>query len=230
LDDITVLVFGPLRERVGAGEVHVDGATVQDVWDELVRRHPSAAVDAASVRAARNLGYCTWETAVESGDTIAFIPPVAGGSDDASPVRVWLTDVPIDIGSVIASAGTSRDGADATFIGRVRDHNDGVAVHRLDYEAYAEMAEAEMRKIGEELFARGGISTITIVHRTGSLLIGDASVVVVVAAPHRDTAFPACQEALELIKSTVPVWKREHTDSGAHWVDARHGVAEEAAH
>ena len=127
-------------------------------------------------------------------------------------MRVWLTDVPIDIGSVIASAGTSRDGAVATFIGRVRDHNDGVAVHRLDYEAYAEMAEAEMRRIGEELFARGGISTITIVHRTGSLLIGDASVVVVVAAPHRDTAFPACQEALELIKSTVPVWKREHTD------------------
>ncbi len=220
-----MLVFGPLRERVGVSEVHVDGATVQDVWDELVRRHPAAAADAASVRAARNLGYCSWGTAVESGDTIAFIPPVAGGRDDASPVRVWITDVPIDIGSVIASAGTTRDGAVATFIGRVRDHNDGVAVHRLDYEAYAEMAEAEMRRIGEELFARGGISTITIVHRTGSLLIGDASVVVVVAASHRDTAFPACQEALELIKSTVPVWKREHTDDGAHWVDARHGVA-----
>jgi molybdopterin synthase catalytic subunit len=142
---------------------------------------------------------------------------------------VWLTDVPIDIGSVIASSGTSHDGAIATFIGRVRDHNEGVAVQRLDYEAYAEMAEAEMRRIGEELFARGGISTITIVHRTGSLLIGDASVVVVVAAPHRDTAFPACQEALELIKSTVPVWKREHTADGAHWVDARHGVTEAPA-
>lgn len=226
MDDITVLVFGPLRERIGVSEVHLDGATVQDVWDELVRRHPAAAVGAASVRAARNLGYCAWETAVASGDTIAFIPPVAGGRDDTSPVRVWMTNVPIDIASVIASAGTSRDGAVATFIGRVRDHSDGVAVHRLDYEAYAEMAEAEMRRIGEELFARGGISTITIVHRTGSLLIGDASVVVVVAAPHRDAAFPACQEALELIKSTVPVWKREHTADGAHWVDARHGVEE----
>jgi len=215
-----------LRERIGVSEVHLDGATVQDVWDELVRRHPAAAVGAASVRAARNLGYCAWETAVASGDTIAFIPPVAGGRDDTSPVRVWMTNVPIDIASVIASAGTSRDGAVATFIGRVRDHSDGVAVHRLDYEAYAEMAEAEMRRIGEELFARGGISTITIVHRTGSLLIGDASVVVVVAAPHRDAAFPACQEALELIKSTVPVWKREHTADGAHWVDARHGVEE----
>ena len=229
MDDITVLVFGPLRERVGVAEVHVDGATVQEVWDELVRRHPAAAVDAASVRAARNLGYCEWDTAVRGGDTVAFIPPVAGGSDDPAPVRVWVTDVPIDIASVIASSGTSRDGAVATFIGRVRDHSDGMAVHRMDYEAYAEMAEAEMRRIGEELVARGGISTITIVHRTGALLIGDASVVVVVAAPHRDAAFPACQEALELIKRTVPVWKREHRDDGARWVDARHGASEGAA-
>ena len=229
MDDVTVLVFGPLRERVGAAEVHVAGATVQEVWDELVRRHPAAAVDAASVRAARNLGYCEWNTAVRTGDTIAFIPPVAGGSDDASPVRVWITDVPIDIAAVIASAGTSRDGAVASFIGRVRDHSDGVAVRRMDYEAYAEMAEEEMRRIGDELLARSGISTITIVHRTGALLVGDASVLVVVTAPHRDAAFPACQEALELIKKTVPVWKREHRADGARWVDARHQAANEAA-
>src|ERR1700730_697255 len=205
MDDITVLVFGPLRERVGVAEIHVDGATVQEVWDELVRRHPAAAVDAGAVRAARNLGYCTWETEGRGGDTIAFIPPVAGGSDDPSPVRVWVTDAPIDVASVIASAGTSRDGAVATFIGRVRDHSDGVAVHRMDYEAYAAMAEAEMRRIGDDLIAQGGISTITIVHRTGALLIGDASVLVVVTARPRDTAFPAGQEALELIKTTVPV-------------------------
>jgi MoaE-MoaD fusion protein len=229
MDDITVLVFGPLRERVGAAEVHVAGATVQEVWDELVRRHPAAAVDAGSVRAARNLGYCEWNTAVRGGDTIAFIPPVAGGSDEASPVRVWVTEVPIDIAAVIAGAGTSHDGAVASFIGRVRDHSDGVAVRRIDYEAYAEMAEAEMRRIGDELFARGGISTITIVHRTGALLVGDASVLVVVTAPHRDMAFPACQEALELIKMTVPVWKREHRTDGARWVDARHHAAKEAA-
>jgi molybdopterin synthase catalytic subunit len=130
---------------------------------------------------------------------------------------------------VIAGSGTSRDGAVATFIGRVRDHSDGVAVERIDYEAYAEMAEAEMRRIGDELFARGGISTITIVHRTGALMVGDASVLVVVTAPHRDTAFPACQEALELIKTTVPVWKREHRTDGARWVDARHRATDEAS-
>jgi molybdopterin synthase catalytic subunit len=227
MDDVTVLVFGPLREHVGAGEVRVAGATVQELWDELVRRHPAAAVDARSVRAARNLTYCEWTTAVHDGDTVAFIPPVSGGSDGPSPVRVWITNAPIDVGSVIASAGTTGDGAVATFVGRVRDHSDGVAVHRMDYEVYAEMAEAEMLRIGRALHERGGISTITIVHRAGSLMIGDASIVVVVAAPHRDTAFPACQEALEMIKSTVPVWKREYRADGAHWVDARHGAHHE---
>jgi len=84
VDDVTVLVFGPLRERVGVAEVRVAGTTVQEVWNELVRRHPAAAVDAESVRAACNLNYCDWTTAVHGGDTIAFIPPVAGGSDRTS--------------------------------------------------------------------------------------------------------------------------------------------------
>jgi molybdopterin synthase catalytic subunit/molybdopterin converting factor small subunit len=222
VDDVTVLVFGPLRERVGVGEVQIPGSTIQEVWDELVRRYPGAAADATSIRAARNLNYCEWTSVVRSGDTIAFIPPVAGGSVDDSAIRVLVTDEPIDLATEIAAAGTAHDGAVATFIGRVRDHNDGVAVVRMDYEAYAEMAESEMRRIATELHARGGISTITIVHRTGTLEIGEASVLVVVAAPHRDTAFPACQEAIELIKRTVPVWKREHRAEGAHWVDARH--------
>ena len=82
------------------------------------------------------------------------------------------------------------------------------------------MAEFDVRRIGDQLFARGGISTITNMHRTGVPLTGDTSAVVVLAAPYRDTAFPACQEVLELVKSTVPVWKREHRADGARWVDA----------
>src|ERR1700747_3226546 len=117
MDDIPVLVFGPLRERVGVSEMHLDGRTVQEVWDELVRRHPAASVDAGSIRAARNLGYCEWDTAVEGGDTIAFIPPVAGGGDATSPVKAWVTDAPIDIASVIAGSGAPHDGAVAALIG-----------------------------------------------------------------------------------------------------------------
>jgi molybdopterin converting factor small subunit len=116
--DVTVLVFGPLRERVGVAEVRITGTTVQSVWDELVRLHPAAAVDTGSVRAARNLNYCEWDTLVLDGDTIAFIPPVAGGCADESAVRVRVTDAPIDIGSLIESAGSSGDGAIATWRSR----------------------------------------------------------------------------------------------------------------
>jgi len=221
MDHVTVLVFGPLRERVGAPEVRLAGETVQELWDELVRRHPTAAADAGSVRVARNLDYCEWTTRVRDGDTIAFIPPVAGGSGEPA-IHVQITTAAIDVAELIARAGSSRDGAVATFVGRVRDHNDGVSVSRIDYEAYAEMAEAEMRRIATDLYERGGISSIDIVHRVGTLEVGEASVAVVVAAPHRDTAFPACAEAIDLIKRSVPVWKREHRADGARWVDARH--------
>ena len=226
---VRVLVFGPLRERIGLAELHIEGSTVREVWDALVRVHPAAAASASSIRAARNLDYCDWNTVVRGGDTVAFIPPVAGGSDDAGPVHVCVTAAVIDVAAIIASVGTSGDGAIAVFIGTVRDSSDGVAVTGIDYEAYSEMAEVEMRRIGEALHARGGITSITMVHRTGTLAVGEASVVVGVAAPHRDTAFPACEDAIAMIKRTVPVWKREHREDGPRWVDARHGAGPEVA-
>lgn len=219
---VRVLVFGPLRERVGVAELYIEGRTVGEVWEGLVRAHPGAAASASSVRAACNLDYCDWNTVVHRGDTVAFIPPVAGGSADDGPVHVRITTSAIDVAGVLESAGTVRDGAIAAFIGTVRDNSDGLAVTGIDYESYAEMAEVEMRRIGNALHARGGITSITMVHRIGALAVGEASVVVAVSAPHRDTAFPACEEAITMIKQTLPVWKREHREDGARWVDARH--------
>jgi MoaE-MoaD fusion protein len=219
---VRVLVFGPLRERVGIAELYIEGSTVGEVWDGLVRAHPGAAASASSIRAARNLDYCDWNTVVHRGDTVAFIPPVAGGSGDDGPVHVRVTASVIDVAALIESVGTARDGAIAAFIGTVRDNSDGLAVTGIDYESYAEMAEVEMRRIGETLHARGGITSITMVHRIGALAVGEASVVVAVGAPHRDTAFPACEDAIAMIKQTLPVWKREHREDGARWVDARH--------
>ena len=224
--EVRVLLFGPLRERVGVGELSIEANTVSEVWAALVRAYPGAAASSTSIRAALNLDYCDWNTAVCRGDTVAFIPPVAGGS--SAPVRVWVTASVIEVGSVIDSAATACDGAIAAFIGVVRDNTDGVAVTRIDYEAYEEMAEAEMRRVGEALHRRGGITSITIVHRSGTLAVGEASVVVVVAAPHRDTAFRACEDAIAMIKQTLPVWKREHREDGARWVDGRHDEEEEA--
>jgi len=227
-DEVTVLVFGPLRERVGLSELHVRGRTVREVWDAVVRVRPAAAVASSSLRAARNLEYCDWNTTVEPGDTIAFIPPVAGGSSD-TPVRAVVTSSPIDVAAVLTGLGTTRDGAVAVFVGSVRSPSGGADVSRIDYEAYGEMAESEMRRIGTALHARGGIGEILMVHRVGTVGVGEASVVVAVAAPHRDAAFAACEEAIELIKATVPIWKREHRDDGVRWVDAHPEAASSRA-
>jgi molybdopterin synthase catalytic subunit len=96
-------------------------------------------------------------------------------------------------------------------------------VSRIEYEVYREMAEREMRIIATSLLARDDITAIAIVHRVGILEVGEASVAIAVAAPHRGAAFSACHDAIDMIKQTVPVWKREHRDDGARWVDSRQG-------
>lgn len=217
-----MLVFGPLRERIGVPELRGHGTTVAEVWAELATAHHLAAVP-DGVRAARNLEYCGWNEAVSAGDVIAFLPPVAGGSGVATEQRVHveITASPIDIATAI-DIGGDEDGAVAAFVGRVRDHSDGHSVSRIDYEAYPEMAEAEMRRIGELLTDRDGVSRIAITHRVGTLDVGEPSVVIAVSGPHRAEALAACHDAIDMIKASVPIWKREHRDDGAHWVDARH--------
>ena len=221
--DITVLVFGPLRERIGVPELHATGETVAAVWDSVARRHGLGAVP-DGVRAARNLEYCAWDAPVSPGDVVAFLPPVAGGSgaDVDDRVEVALTASPIDVAAATDIAGDA-DGAVAVFIGRVRDHSDSHHVTRVEYEAYAPMAESETRRIASVLVADGGISRIRITQRTGSLAIGEPSIVIAVAGPHRAAALAACAAAIDMVKQSVPIWKREHRDDGAHWVDARHG-------
>jgi MoaE-MoaD fusion protein len=224
---VTVLLFGPLRDRVGVREMQARGATVREVWETVVRQFPAAAEAARGLRAARNLDYCDWDAELSSGDTVAFVPPVAGGTGSGSgsePVRVAISDAPIDAAIVMADVAGDGDGALAVFVGRVRDNSDGHEVSHIEYDVYREMAELEMRRIATSIYARGGITAITIVHRVGTVLVGEASVVIAAAAPHRDAARAACHDAIEMVKQTVPVWKREHRDDGAHWVDARHGV------
>lgn len=137
----------------------------------------------------------------------------------AERLRVALTAAPIDAGALVASLASPADGAIASFVGVVRD--EGGEVTALDYEAYAPMAERELRRIGESLLGRGDVSAVAMVHRTGSLGVGEVSVVVAAAAPHRAAALDACRDGIEALKREVPIWKREHRRDGARWVDAR---------
>jgi molybdopterin synthase catalytic subunit len=137
-------------------------------------------------------------------------------------IRWEISEVPILPQAVLDEVGTSRDGAVVLFLGVVRDHHEGQEVAALDYEAYREMAEGILLTIGEEAQRAFGVEEISMVHRVGSLAVGDISLAVAVASPHRTEAYEASRFLLESIKERLPVWKKEHYVTGtARWVDGR---------
>jgi cyclic pyranopterin phosphate synthase len=222
---VHVLCFGALRDRLGAETLVAEPvATVADLWSVVTRTHPDLQGHPDGVRAARNLVYCGWDAAVEPGDEVAFMPPVAGGAVDeaAGPrVRTELVSGPIDVGALVAELRGGRNGAVVVFEGVVRAHSEGQPVLRLDYEAYPAMAERELARIAAQVAERHRLGGLTLVHRLGTVAVGEVSLAVVAAAPHRREAMEACTEAVEILKHDLPVWKREHHPGGAVWVDAR---------
>ncbi len=139
---------------------------------------------------------------------------------------VALREQPPSIDEAVAHVRHPGAGAVCVFLGMVRDHNDGRPVVRLEYEAYATMAVAEMKRIADELEAEIAGVRLAVLHRTGSLSVGDVAVVCAASAPHRGEAYRACRALIDRVKARVPIWKREHGPEGAYWVgwqDARCG-------
>lgn len=129
----------------------------------------------------------------------------------------------IDAAAVTAAVADPTTGATCTFIGTTRDHHDGRAVTELEYEAYPEMAVAELEKIGVEARRRWPIAHVAIVHRIGVVPIGAASVVIAVSSAHRVAAFEACHFAIDRLKEVVPIWKKERFDGGELWIGSQTG-------
>ncbi|MEM9918811.1 MAG: molybdenum cofactor biosynthesis protein MoaE [Bacteroidota bacterium] len=135
-------------------------------------------------------------------------------------IDIQLLDTTLDVQACIDFVNDSQSGGTAVFIGTVRDNTKGRAVVRLEFEAYAPMAISEMRKIAEQVASRWSALKVAVHHRTGSLAIGEIAVVIAVATPHRKAAFEACQYAIDTLKETVPIWKKEIFEDGAVWVAA----------
>lgn len=135
-------------------------------------------------------------------------------------MRAWVTTEPISAESVLAHVGSDADGAVCVFVGIVRDHNEGRAVQGVRYTAYAAMAGKVLGEIATEAAARAGDARVAVVHRTGELSVGEASVAIAVSSPHRAQAFDACRYIIEEIKTRVPVWKEErYAEGDAAWLD-----------
>jgi len=129
-----------------------------------------------------------------------------------------ILDTPLSLDRAVAAVSDASHGAVATFAGMVRDHSHGRRVHRLDYEAYAPMAERMMAEILDGIVRELPSVKLYAEHRVGTLEVGELAVVIAAGAPHRREALLACDRAIEEIKARLPIWKREHTDEGASWV------------
>jgi molybdopterin synthase catalytic subunit len=134
-----------------------------------------------------------------------------------------VTNQPIDLDELVRFVTDPEAGAVATFIGTTRNNNEGRQVIALDYEGYPEMAEKELRRIGEDAKTKWQICRMAITHRLGPVQIGEASVIIAVSSAHRDAGFAACRFAIEEIKKTVPIWKKEVFEGGEVWIGTQTG-------
>jgi len=206
---ITVRLFAGLRERAGTGTRRLelaDGATVGDVWRAL-----ALGDEPGGLLYAVNREYAARDRALADGDEVALIPPVSGGA-------FRLSAEPLSLDAAVDEVRTPAAGAIATFTGTTRARSRGRDVVHLDYEAYEEMAEAEMARIAAALKERHELCEVAIHHRVGRVGIGETSVVIAVSAPHRAAALAACREAIDTLKETVPLWKKEVYAGGEEWI------------
>jgi molybdopterin converting factor subunit 1 len=197
--EVRVRLFAALRERAGAGEIELelpDGARVSDALAQL-----SSLTDGVSVVIAVNQEYADAAVPLHSGDEVALIPPVSGGSVSALHARV--TDEPLALDPLLERVRDPRAGAVVSFLGVTRE------VAELEYEAYAEMAQREIAEIVRRAVERHGLCAAAAEHRVGTVALSEPSVAVAASAPHRAEAFAGAREIIDEIKARAPIWKKE---------------------
>ncbi len=235
---VRVLFFGMLRDITGLDEDLAEipsGTTVSALFGKYAGRFETLERARPSIVFARNQEFVAPETELTEQDEVAFLPPVSGGAEAVASFAgeesryfitaareghfFALTRFPIDSQALVKTLQRPEDGAVIVFEGIVRNNTKGRPTQFLEYECYAPMAIRQMEQIGVEIAASHAIGRIGIVHRLGRLEIGEASVSIVTAAPHRQAAFQAAQEGINRLKREVPIWKKEYFEDGAVWVE-----------
>jgi molybdopterin synthase catalytic subunit len=214
---VRVLCFGVLKDWLGAAAATVElpeGATVAELLARLSEGRSGFLLRGIAVSV--NAEFASVATVLGEGDEVGLLPPVSGGSEG---VEQWvaLSTEPIQTEKCINAAKRGEDGAVVVFDGIVRNNTRGRQTLHLDYEAYEELAERQMRELACEARTRFGVRHVTMIHRLGRLDVGETSVLIVVASAHRAQAFEACRWLIDTLKKTVPIWKKETFADGAVW-------------
>ncbi len=221
---VTIRLFAGLREMMGNEldeRFEGDSVSVSELRLHLGERYPQIGPHLECAAIAVNEEYVRDpQTRISEGDTVALIPPVSGGADIEVMPHFLVTADPLDRDALRDLVWTDEAGAIVLFEGIVRNHHQGHDVLRLEYEAYPSMAEKQLDAVAREVLAEYAdreVYDLAAHHRTGLLEIGDVSLLVAVSAAHRRDAFEAALRAVDRIKETVPVWKKEYGPEGAVW-------------
>lgn len=221
---IEVLYFAYCRDMMGREREFLQlraDARVSDVLAHCVSMQPAMANLARNLLVAVNQEYARPDQRLAEGDEVAIFPPVSGGSEsvEAEQDHYEIVRHSIPAQEIIAKMKRPEDGAVVTFDGIIRNNSRGKQTRSVEYQAYEPMALKHIRKIGERIKLMWEIDSVAIIHRLGRLEIGDSSVLIVVTATHRRPAFEACQYAIDLLKKTVPIWKKECYEDGEVWIE-----------
>ena len=209
--EVTVRLFAMLRERAGVPELTLDlpeGARVSDALDSL-----EGLAEGIPLVMAVNREYADAGRVLDPGDELALIPPVSGGAVATPWARV--RSEPLSLDALAARVRDPRAGAVVTFSGVTRE------VERLEYEAYAEMAEERMAAIAAEAVERHGLCAAAVEHRVGDVPLSEPSVIVAASAPHRGEAFAGAREIIDRVKAEAPIWKKEIEGGEGRWVEGK---------
>jgi molybdopterin synthase catalytic subunit len=221
---VRVRFFARYREATGRERLEIDlpdDGTVESAWSAVVHRHPELEAYRPFTLFAVGHDYVPPEHRLQAGDELCLFPPVSGG---AGGDRYQVVTSPLSPDAAAAAVDHPGAGGIVVFSGVVRNETGGRPVKYLEYEAHGPMAEAKMREIGDTVHARWpGVKRVAMLHRVGRLEIGESSVLIAVSAAHRGDAFEACRYAIDTLKQTVPVWKKEHFEDGEIWVGLQGG-------
>lgn len=216
---IRVLFFGLAHDVTGFEQEETEareGENLASLCRQYQTRFPRLAEISGSLLIAVNQDLSEPSRTLRDGDEVAFLPPVSGGSDEDF---YRITSEPVATQELARRLKAPEDGALVVFEGVVRNHSQGRRTLYLEYEAYPAMAVRKMREVGESARRKFPIDRIAMVHRVGRVEIGDTSVAILVTSAHRRAAFEACHYAIDELKRTVPIWKKEYFEDGVAWAE-----------
>jgi molybdopterin synthase catalytic subunit/molybdopterin converting factor small subunit len=226
---VRVLFFGMLKDLAGKSSDVVElreGASIGDLLAHYKAQMPRLKESLPWLALAVNQQYAGPDKKLTSDDEVALLPPVSGGTEPAVARYARIVREPIDTEGTLSQLKRGQDGAALVFEGVVRNQTRGRKTLYLDYEAYEGMALREMESLAAQAVQQFQIRDVALVHRLGRLEIGETSVLIAVASPHRAAAFEACRWLIDTLKRTVPIWKKEYFADGAVWADGEPFPAE----